>query len=49
MIHSDFQPESGSNSLWITLWAGPDGDPQRLPAGKRQQLAVDQSVGRAGR
>jgi hypothetical protein len=36
MIHSDLLPENGSNSLWITPWAALNGDPQRLPAGKRK-------------
>jgi hypothetical protein len=36
MIHSDFQPETGGNSLWISPWPALDGDPQRLPAGKGQ-------------
>jgi hypothetical protein len=46
MIHSDLLPENGSNSLWINPVRRAGGDPQRLPAGKRRKLAVDQPRGR---
>jgi hypothetical protein len=35
VIHSDFQPEIGSISLWITPALAPRGDPQRFTSGNR--------------